>query len=168
MSRPKSKEELVNQNADIYKNLLAVVEGMSKEEFHADLYPEKLYKNTRDVLAHLHHWHLMMERWYTEGMKGIKPAIPGLGYTWKTTPDLNVEIKKKYESESPEKMLKQFKETAQRMFKLIEGHSNEELFEKKRYKWTNTTSMGAYFISATSSHHEWAVKFLKKGLKGLR
>ena len=49
--------------------------------------------------------------------------------------------------------------------KIIEQHTNEELFEKKKYKWTGTTSLAAYVISATSSHYDWALKLVKKALK---
>jgi len=48
---------------------------------------------------------------------------------------------------------------------IIRKHSNEELFEKKRYKWTGTTSLGAYLVSATSSHYDWAYKLIKKARK---
>ncbi|MCZ2101005.1 MAG: ClbS/DfsB family four-helix bundle protein [Chitinophagales bacterium] len=48
---------------------------------------------------------------------------------------------------------------------IIEMHTNEELFEKKKYKWTGTTSLGAYLIFATSSHYDWAIKIIKKTLK---
>lgn len=34
---------------------------------------------------------------------------------------------------------------------LINQHNDDELFEKKKYKWTGTTSLGSYLISATSS-----------------
>ncbi|MEM7107806.1 MAG: ClbS/DfsB family four-helix bundle protein [Bacteroidota bacterium] len=50
---------------------------------------------------------------------------------------------------------------------MIEEHSEEELFEKKRYKWTGTTSLAAYLISATSSHYDWALKLMKKCFKQL-
>jgi len=49
--------------------------------------------------------------------------------------------------------------------KIIEKHSDAELFEKKKYKWTGTTSLGAYLISATSSHYDWALKLMKKAMK---
>jgi hypothetical protein len=49
--------------------------------------------------------------------------------------------------------------------KLIIAHTNEELFEKKRYKWTGSTSLGAYLISNTSSHYDWAIKLIKKSMK---
>lgn len=50
---------------------------------------------------------------------------------------------------------------------LIAGHSEEELFTKKYYKWTNTTSLGAIFISSTSSHYDWAIKKYENSRKPL-
>ncbi|HOP45228.1 MAG TPA: ClbS/DfsB family four-helix bundle protein, partial [Flavobacteriales bacterium] len=41
----------------------------------------------------------------------------------------------------------------------------EELFEKKRYRWTGSTSLGAYLVSATSSHYDWALKLIQKVLR---
>ncbi len=46
--------------------------------------------------------------------------------------------------------------------------SNEELFTKQYFSWTGTSSLGAYFISATSSHYDWAMKKLKKQIKANR
>jgi hypothetical protein len=48
---------------------------------------------------------------------------------------------------------------------LICQHSDQELFEKKKYAWTGTTSLGAYLISATSSHYDWATKLIKRAKK---
>jgi hypothetical protein len=48
---------------------------------------------------------------------------------------------------------------------LIESFSDKELFTKKHFAWTGTTSLGAYCISATSSHYDWAVKNLKIHIK---
>jgi hypothetical protein len=48
---------------------------------------------------------------------------------------------------------------------MIEKHTDEELFEKKKYPWTGSTSLGAYFISATCSHYLWAYDLIRKWLK---
>jgi hypothetical protein len=48
------------------------------------------------------------------------------------------------------------------MIALITAHTDAELFTKKHYNWTGTTSLGAYFISATSSHYDWAMKKLRQ------
>jgi hypothetical protein len=44
---------------------------------------------------------------------------------------------------------------------IIEKHTDEELFTKKKYAWTGTTSLGSYLISATSSHYDWGLKTIK-------
>jgi hypothetical protein len=44
---------------------------------------------------------------------------------------------------------------------LIEKHTDDELFTKKKYPWTGTTSLGAFLISATSSHYDWGLKTIK-------
>lgn len=31
-------------------------------------------------------------------------------------------------------------------------------FQKKVYKWVGGSTLGSYFVSATSSHYDWAIK----------
>ncbi|WZJ25556.1 ClbS/DfsB family four-helix bundle protein [Trueperella pyogenes] len=38
-----------------------------------------------------------------------------------------------------------------RVLEMIESFSNDELFTRKYFTWTGTTSLGSYFVSATSS-----------------
>jgi len=165
MARPKNKADLLNLSKKNFKLLLEFIESLSKEEQNADFPKGTMNRNIRDVLIHLHHWHLMMLEWYTIGMKGEKPEMPAKGYTWKTTPELNRWIWGKYKDISLEDAKKDFKSSYEKVRRLIEKHSDEELFEKKRYKWTGTTSLGAYLVSVTSSHYDWAYKLIKKAKK---
>lgn len=163
MARPTTKEELLHLSQANYKKLNDLIESISdpNKEF-----PEgTMNRNIRDVLAHLHHWHLMMLNWYEVGMKGEKPEMPAKGYSWKDTPELNKEIWKKYQKVDFNETKSLFNDSYQDIQKIIEKHTNEELFEKKKYKWTGTTSLGSYLISATSSHYDWAIKLIKKILK---
>jgi hypothetical protein len=48
---------------------------------------------------------------------------------------------------------------------IIEKHSDHELFTKKLYKWTGSTSLGSYLVSNTSSHYTWAYDLIRKWLK---
>lgn len=122
-------------------------------------------RNIRDLLMHLHHWHLMMLDWYSIGMSGKKPQMPAKGYTWKTTPELNQWILEKYSQSTLDEAKESCRLSFQRVLAMIKNHSDQELFEKKRYKWTGTTSLGSYVVSATSSHYEWAIKLIKKAKK---
>lgn len=165
MARPKTKQELLTQSNDNYIKLLDFVHGLSPEELEKEFPEGYLNRNVRDVLAHLYEWHLMVISWYEVGMKGDKPDIPAKGYNWRTTPDLNREIWKKYSNTPLAEVKELFKNSHDKVRKLIQKHSNEELFERKKYPWTGNNAMGAYFVSATSSHYDWALKLIKKCLK---
>ena len=165
MPRPKTKEKLLQLSTANYNKLIAIVEAFNKAERNQEFLEGYLNRNSTDVLAHLHHWHLMVLDWYTVGMAGKKPDMPAKGYTWKTVPDLNRIIWKKYK-DSNYKAIRRLLNTSYRdIQKLIEKHSDQELFEKKKYHWTGSTSLGAYLISATSSHYDWAYKLIKKATK---
>jgi len=91
--------------------------------------------------------------------------MPAEGYTWKTLPDLNKKIWKDTQHLDLISAKKLLDKSFKKVQAVITNHSDNELFEKKRYKWTGSTSLGAYLIHNTSSHYHWAIKIIKKGLK---
>lgn len=165
MARPINKEELLRLSQKNFQKLIDLIESHSQAEQQNDFPPGTMNRNIRDVLAHLHHWHLMMLEWYEVGMQGKKPDMPAKGYTWKTLPDLNKKIWEQYRTEPLSDVRKHFNDSFAKIYQLIQKHSDEELFTKKKYPWTGSTSLGAYLISATSSHYDWAYKLIKKAKK---
>ncbi|MBP1043111.1 ClbS/DfsB family four-helix bundle protein [Vagococcus sp. BWB3-3] len=168
MARPKSKDELLAYSEDKYHTLLNLIASLSPEQQIGSFPFEDRDRNIRDVLVHLHEWQLMMNNWYDLGMKGEKPVMPREGYTWKTTADMNLVIWQDYQETSFQEALTLLAESHQLMLRLIKSHTNEELFTKKVYPWTNTTSLGAYFVSATSSHYDWALKKIRRYQRTLK
>lgn len=164
MARPKSKTELIYQSEENYEKLNDFIDHISLEKQESEFPPGTMNRNIRDVLAHLHHWHIMFLDWYGVGMTGGKPDMPAKGYTWKETPQLNQWIWTKYQNFKLAEIRILLDNSFENIQKIIKSHPNEELFEKKRYKWTGSTSLGAYLISATSSHYDWAFKLIKKAL----
>lgn len=167
MPRPNTKSELLDISQSNYRKLLDFIDALTPEEQNGEFPPEYMNRNVRDVLAHLYHWHLMLMEWHKIGMTGVKPDMPATGYTWKDSSRLNRDIWKMYQETNLEEARKLLADSSTAVQQIIEKHSNEDLFEKKRYKWTGTTSMGAYFVSATSSHYDWALKLIKKYKKSL-
>jgi len=165
MPRPKTKDELVELSQINFKRLIDFVDSFSEKEQITEFPEGTMNRNIRDVLGHLLGWHLMFLSWYKVGMSGEKPIMPAKGYTWKTTPDLNRKILKTYQNVNLSKVKKDLASSFTQIQEIIQNHSNEELFEKKKYKWTGTTSLGAYLVSATSSHYDWANKLIKKAKK---
>ncbi len=165
MSKPKSKQELVESSQSNFEKLMKLINSFSDKDINKEFPRGKMNRNIRDVLAHLHHWHLMMSECNNIGMKGEKPDMPAKGYTWKTLPDLNKKIREMYQEVELDQIKSDLKSSYANIQELINSHSEEELFEKKRYKWTGTTSLGAYLIINTSSHYDWAIKLIKKSMK---
>lgn len=165
MARPKTKEALIKLSHMNYEKLFAFIDDLPEEKRNSEFPSEFLNRNIRDVLAHLHYWHSLLLSWYEQGMKGEKPEMPAAGYTWRTVPDLNKEINQKYKNVPLNEVKKLLDASFKNVQNIIQKHSNDELFEKRKFKWTGTTSLGAYVVSATSSHYEWALKLIKKCIK---
>lgn len=167
MARPQSKEELLTVSESNYQKLMTLIKSFSAEEQVATFPFDDRDRNIRDVLIHLYEWQLMMDNWYKIGMSDQKPIMPRNGYTWKTTAKMNLAIWQQYQTTTFETALALLADSHQQMLLLIKPHTNEELFTKKVYPWTNTTSLGAYFVSATSSHYDWALKKIRKYQRAL-
>jgi len=165
MPKPKNKKELLSTSQEQYQKLFELVDSLSKEQLKKEFPKGTLNRNLRDIIAHLHHWHKLFLGWHKVGMKGEKPEMPAKGYTWKTLPELNKEVWKKYNKISLNQSIKLLNKSYADVQAVIKSHSNKELFEKKKYAWTGSTSIGAYIIANSVSHYNWAMKQIKKGMK---
>lgn len=165
MPKPKNKKELLEKSSSVYYDLITLINSYSDKELEKEFPEDKLNKNVRDVLTHLHHWHVMLLNWYAVGLSGDKPDVPAKGYTWQTLPALNIEIWKKYQNTNTQSAIELLEDSFSKVQKIIAAHSNEELFGKKVFNWTGSSSLAGYIILNTSSHYNWAIKRIKKSLK---
>jgi hypothetical protein len=65
-----------------------------------------------------------------------------------------------------EEVCDRLRDSYARIVLVLSGYSDEDLFTKKRYRWTGSTSVGSYAVSATSSHYAWASELIRRSLKG--
>lgn len=165
MPRPQTKDQLIKLSEENFNKIKELIASYSEQERNASFQEGTLNRNIRDIITHLHHWHIMAIGWYKDGIRGNKPEMPAKGYSWKTLPKLNREIWKMYQKHSLKEAQDVFSKSHKQLQKIIRKHTEEELFEKKKFKWTGSTSMAAYFISATSSHYAWGYKMIKRAKK---
>lgn len=178
MARPRSKDELLDVAEKQYGKLMALIDSMSPAVRDASLYygPEPRGKeahwardkNLRDVLVHIHEWHRLLLDWVAANQAGdARPFLPP-PYNWKTYGDMNAELWRKHQETPYEEALRLVGESHKETVELIEGFTDEELFEKAHFPWTGTTTLGSYCVSATSSHYEWAMKKVRAHVKAHR
>jgi hypothetical protein len=160
MPRPKDKTQLLELSQQNFEKLLDLVSQLDAKAIEKTGACEEW--SVKDILAHLHAWHLMALEWHKKGMKEGKADFLPEGFTWKDTPKLNEEIYQKYKDSNFQDTLKKFKDSHKDITNVIQKHTDKELFTKKYYKFTGSTSLGAYLISATSSHYDWAISLIKK------
>lgn len=166
MPRPTSKAQLIEQTVTNYDKLQVELEKMTS----ADMIKVQIVEawTAKDILAHLFAWQQMVLNWYAIGKNGGEPITPSEKYTWREIPALNQEIYETYRDCPLEDITEKFEASHQQVLATIETIDNDELFTPKIYKWTKSTTLGSYFVSATSSHYDWARKEIRHGLKKIR
>jgi hypothetical protein len=163
MPRPTSKATLL-EAIEIERNAL--------EKLLAKLSPRQMVEpgivgewSVKDVLAHLLEWEQMVLRWHAAALQDKTPVTPAEGFNWAQLPRLNQQIYEKHHDRTLTDILKEFRSSYKKILKTIQGLSEEDLFTHGRYAWTKNNTLGAYFVSSTSSHYHWARTTMKKGLK---
>ena len=132
MARPATKQDLEFLAKENYQKLLSLIETLPEKQ-REDSFPEgTMNRNICDVIGHLYHWHLLFLNWYEVGMRGEKPKIPKEGYTFSDTPKLNREIWEQCQKVSLAEILSLFEASHNKVFQLIQKHSDEKSFLPKR------------------------------------
>ncbi|MCI8565901.1 MAG: ClbS/DfsB family four-helix bundle protein [Lachnospiraceae bacterium] len=171
MSRPTSKSDLLTAATTNYEKLETLIAGLTEPElsapfdFSGDLKKKEAHwkrdRNLRDVLVHLYEWHQLLLHWVHSNQSGDpQPFIPA-PYNWKTYGQMNVKFWEKHQSTSLEEAKELFQKSHADVMELAQTFSNEELFSKGIFGWAGGNALGSYFVSATSSHYDWAMKKLK-------
>lgn len=178
MGRPTTKQDLIQTAGEQYDKLWKLIDSMTEAERNAEFqFGEELLqkeahwardKNLRDVLVHLYEWHQLLLNWVESNRGGEpRPFLPE-PYNWKSYGAMNVGFWEKHQATPYDEAKALLLDSHGKVMDMIRGLSNEELFERKHFNWTGTTTVGAYCISATSSHYDWAMKKLKAHLKHQR
>ncbi len=168
MPRPTTKSDLIDAANSQFLKLSSLLESMSEEEQNAVFLFEDRDKNLRDILVHLHEWHQLLLNWVNANQtENSKPFLPA-PYNWKTYPQMNMELWEKHQNTPYAQSKAMLRESHDTVVNMIEVFSNEELFVRKHFSWTGTTTLGSYCASATSSHYDWAIKKIRKHLKTCR
>ena len=178
MSRPTTKSDLIMAAEENYKKLNSLISNLTEDElstpfdFTKDDKKKEAHwrrdQNLRDVLIHLYEWHQLILNWVNANQNGEpKPFIPS-PYNWKTYGEMNMEFWEKHQNTSLLESKEMLNKSHQEVMSLATSLTNEELFSKHVFKWVGGSTLGSYFVSATSSHYDWAIKKLKSHQKNVK
>lgn len=168
MPRPTTRTELLTAGAEEFDRLQSMLDGIDPAlaadvDWQAPIADRS--RNPRDVVTHVHAWHLMVLEWCRTGDAGGTPEVPGGGHTWREIPAVNDEIWERFRSTSYDAARTLLVASHNEVMGLAQEHTDEQLFDRGIYPWTRSSTLGSYFVSCTSSHYVWARKTLRAILK---
>lgn len=171
MGRPTTKADLLTAATMNYEKLNTFIASLTEKElstpfdFSEDEKKKEAHwsrdKNLRDIYIHLYEWHQLLLNWVHANQSGNNKSFIPEPYNWKTYGDMNVMFWEKHQSTPLADAKDMFCKSHADVMKLAEAFSNDELFSKGVYKWVGGSTLGSYFVSATASHYDWAMKKLK-------
>jgi hypothetical protein len=121
--------------------------------------------STKDLMAHLVEWKMMLLAWYRAGLAGQCPKTPAEDLKWNQLPVLNELIYQKWKDEPLEKVLSEFETTYRETLALANSIPEDQLFLRTLYPWMKTypsAPLARWIEANTSSHYRWARILIKK------
>jgi len=112
--------------------------------------------SVKDILAHLTDWEQRLIGWYQAGLRGEVPETPAPGMKWNQLPELNQIGYTQHKDESLEEVLAHYRASYREVLALVEGMTEEEIFEPGRYAWTGKDPLMIWIAANTNGHYEWA------------
>lgn len=162
MPRPTTKSQLLDLAEINYQKLKKLITSFTPAQQEAMFPFEDRDRNIRDVLVHLYQRHQLLLNREKANMQGERADFLPDGYNRKTYPQMNIKFREKHQKISLAEAKQMLEISHQQVLKMIATHTDEELFTKKHYDWTGTTSLGSYCVSSTSSHYDRAIKKIKQ------
>jgi len=163
--RYKSKQALLEDIRTQYHLLCALLGEIPKVRWHeSGVWGDGW--TLSDLVAHLAEWQHLFLGWCEDGLRGATPQMPAPGYKWSETPRLNRAIWEKHRSRSEAAVQADFYSGYRRIVQLVETLSPEQLLESGHCEWTGKNSLTTYIGPNTASHYRFALKAIKRWLKG--
>lgn len=163
MGRPTTRSELLARIDSDYDALLDLVDTVDPADRER---PGACVEwSVKDLLAHLDAWHELLLTWERAGRAGEQPEMPAAGFTWRQTPGLNEQIWHRTRHDGWDEVRARLDVSHARVRDVVASYADDDLFAKRRFAWTGSTSVGSYAVSATTSHYDWARKEIRRFFK---
>lgn len=160
MPRPSTKQQLLAAASQEFERLWEAVDAV--EPIELDEPGVCGDWSVKDLLAHLDAWHELFLEWERIGAAGDQPAVPAPGFTFRETPVLNDQIFERCRHDTWKEVTNRLRSSHRQVVDVLARYPADDLFAKRRFAWTGSTSVGSYAVSATSSHYAWAVTHVRR------
>ena len=155
---------LLKRNDADFAALVALIESLPAPRLDEPFAGAGRDRNVRDVVAHLHAWHMLLERWYSEGSTGGSPVIPAQGYSWSRLAELNEDLRQQWQATTLGELMPLLKASHESLQAMVALHTDAELDDPTAYAWTRGTALGEFAVECGGNHYAWARDAISTGL----
>jgi hypothetical protein len=159
-----TRAELLERNDAEFAALLAMIDGVPDARRGESFAGAGRDRSIRDVVAHLHAWHVLLEGWSAEGTTGGSPAIPADGYSWRDLARLNEDLRVQWQGTGLVELLALLKASHESLQAMVALHTDAELDDPQAYGWTGGSALGEFALECGGNHYAWGRETIAVGL----
>lgn len=176
MPQPQDKSSLLEQAQQSYSTLMDLITSTESKPLETDFEPLPAStkcttfaqgNNLRDLLVHAYEWQRLQSAFVDNIRKGEPRDFIPDPYR-KNYKEMDQANWQRHQSTPLDKSIALLQGSHKEMIDLMETFTQDQLFEKKVFKVTYTTTMAAYFISVTISPYTQILKRLKSHLRNCK
>lgn len=176
MAQPTDKQSLIALAQEGFNLLMQALSAADSKALETPFLPQETKakcttfqqgENMRDVLTHIYEWQCLQAAFVANIRNGEpRDFIPDpYRKNYKEMDEVN---RLKHQSTTLAQAIDMLSQSHPEMIQLMASFSDDELFGKKVFKVTYTTTMAAYFVSVTTAPYSQALKRLKSHLRSLK
>lgn len=156
--------ELLARNDAEFAALQELISGLSEERRNEEFAAGTRDRNVRDVVAHLHAWHILLERWYSDGQAGGSPSIPAEGFSWRDLDALNEELRQQWQGTDLTELMPLLGASHEALQAMVALRTDAELASPDAFAWTQGSALGEFAWECGGNHYRWARRTIATGL----
>ena len=149
---PKTKQEILDLIRDERGRLQAVIEQLSEAQIRAPVFEGG--RTVKDILIHIAAWERLMTQWIDETYAGVVPQRPAPGMSWDDLDQLNEQIYQGNKDKALSEILASYDASYAQALKAVEGMTDQDLFDGKRFEWRNGDPMWHMVAANTWWHYK--------------
>jgi len=162
MSRPTNKVDLIAFSQQTYQELMDFIYSLSEKARYQTFKTRDRDKNIRDLIYHLHAWHMKLIEWFQIEREGGTPILPSPGYTWDDMEEINEMFYEDCQTYTLDHTLNLIEKSHQDLLKLIDTYDEEVLCTAGHFKWAGKAPVSNLIDAIMAHHYEWGLSTLKK------